>query len=110
MSSILGMALMIASCYFLGQNIIFTSHYYSVWWQQTPATLAVLSLLLGVASLTLWRQTMGNIGWGLIAVGIILVFFSGGVILQPTSMWTLLCSMFAFACGYQLLTRGRIRF
>ena len=110
MAKILGLALMIASIYFLGQNIVFTTQYYSNWWQKTTATVSVLSLLAGVASLTVWRREMGSFGWILICVGIVSVFLSGGVILQPTSLWTFLVSIFAFFSGYQLLTSGRIRF
>lgn len=109
MSTIVGLALIIASVYFLGQNIIFTTHYYYSWWQKTAATGSVLALLAGIGSLTFWRREMGNFGWILIALGIILVFVNGGVILQPTSLWTFCVSMVAFASGYQLLTRGRIR-
>jgi hypothetical protein len=49
MSTISGIALMIASVYFLGQNIVFTSHYYSSWWQGMPAAASVLALLAGFA-------------------------------------------------------------
>jgi hypothetical protein len=63
MFNIIGLALIIASVYFLGQNISFTTHYYYSWWQKIPATASVLALLGGIASLTFWRQTMGNLGW-----------------------------------------------
>jgi hypothetical protein len=110
MSTILGLALIIASVYFLGQNIVFTTHYYYDWWHKTTATVSVLALLAGVSSLTVWRREMGSFGWILIGIGIISVFLSGGVVLQPTSLWTFLVSMLAFFSGYQLLTSGRIRF
>jgi hypothetical protein len=110
MSTIVGFALIIASVYFLGQNISFTTHYYYSWWQKTAATGSILALLAGICSLTFWRREMGNFGWLLIAIGIILVFLNAGVILQPTSLWTFCVSMLAFASGYQLLTRGRIKF
>lgn len=107
-STILGWALIIASIYLLGQNIVFTTYY--SWWHKTTATVSVLALLAGVSSLTIWRREMGNLGWILIGIGIVSVFLSGGVVLQPTSLWTFLVSMFAFFSGYQLLTSGRIRF
>ena len=110
MSTILGLALIIVSIYFLGQNIIFTTHLYYSWWQKTSATASVLSLLAGISSVTFWRREMGSFGWILIAIGIVLVFINGSVILQPTSLWTFCVAMLAFASGYQLLTRGRIRF
>ncbi len=110
MAKICGLALIVVSIYFLGQDIEFTTHYYYNWWQKVPAAGSVISLMLGIASLTLWRQAMGNFGWIFIAIGIILVFLSAGVILQPTSLWKFFVAMLAFASGYQLLTSGRIRF
>jgi hypothetical protein len=109
-SKILGLALITASIYFLGQNIVFTTQYYYDWWHKTTATVSVLALLAGVTSLTVWRREMGSFGWIFIGVGIVSIFLSGGVILQPTSLWTFLVSLFAFFSGYQLLTSGRIRF
>jgi hypothetical protein len=108
MSTIIGLALIVASIYFLGENIIFTTYY--SWWHRTSATGSVLALMAGICSLTFWRREMGNFGWIFIALGIILVFLSGGVILQPTSLWKFCISMLAFASGYQLLTRGKIKF
>ncbi len=109
MSTICGLVLIVASIYFLGQNIVFTTYYYS-WWQKTSATGSVLALLAGIGSLTFWRREIGHFGWILIAIGIVLVFLSGGVILRPTSLWTFCVSMLAFSSGYQLLTRGKMRF
>jgi hypothetical protein len=43
MSKILGLALILASIYFLGQNITFTTHYYYSWWQKIPAAASVLT-------------------------------------------------------------------
>jgi hypothetical protein len=108
MSSIFGLALIVTSIYFLGQNIIFTTYY--SWWQRTSATASILALIGGIGSLTFWRREMGNFGLIFIAIGIILVFLSGGVVLRPTSLWTFFVSILAFASGYQLLTRGRIKF
>jgi hypothetical protein len=111
MSTILGLALITIGIYFLGQNIIFTTHsYYYSWWQKTSATASVLALVAGISSLTFWRRELGNFGWFFIAIGIILVFMNGAVILRPTSLWTFCVAMLAFASGYRLLTSGRIRF
>ncbi len=110
MAKICGLALILVSIYFLGQDIEFATHSYYNWWQKIPAAGSVISLMLGIGSLTLWRNTLGNFGWIFIAIGIIMVFLSAGVILQPTSLWKFFISMFAFASGYQLLTSGRIRF
>jgi hypothetical protein len=110
MSTILGLVLIIVSIYFLGQNILFTTHAYYSWWQKTSAAASVLALLAGISSLTFWRRELGSFGWIFIAIGIILVFMNGAVILRPTSLWTFFVAMLAFASGYQLLTSGRIRF
>lgn len=110
MSTILGLVLITVSIYFLGQNIIFTTHFYYSWWQKTSATASVLALLAGISSLTFWRRELGSFGWIFIAIGMILVFMNGSVILRPTSLWTFFVAMLAFASGDRLLTRGRIRF
>lgn len=110
MSTILGLVLIIASIYFLGQNIVFTTHYYYDWWHKISATGSVLCLLAGVGSLTLWQRQIGQLAWVFVAIGMILVFLSGGVILRPTSLWTFFVAMLSFASGYQLLTKGRMRF
>ncbi len=110
MSKILGLALILVGIYALSKQIDFTTQYYSSWLQKTSATASVLALLAGISSLTFWRRELGNFGWIFIAIGIILVFMNGAVILKPTSMWTFFVSMLAFASGYRLLTRGRIRF
>ena len=107
MSTFFGLALIIASIYFLGKDILFMT--YNSWWHRTSATGSVLALVAGISSLTFWRREMGNFGWIFIAIGIILVFASGGVVLKATSLWTFFVSMFAFASGYQLLTKGKIR-
>jgi hypothetical protein len=52
MSTILGLALIIVSIYFLGQNIVFTTHYYSDWGHKISAAGSVLCLVAGVCSLT----------------------------------------------------------
>jgi hypothetical protein len=110
MSTILGLALIIASVYFLGQNIVFTTHYYYDWGHKIAATGSVFCLLAGIGSLTFWQRQMGQFGWVLVAIGIIFVFLSSGVILRPTSLWTFFVAMLSFASGYQLLTKGRMRF
>jgi hypothetical protein len=109
LAKICGLGLIIVSIYFLGQDIHFATHTYYNWWQKIPAAGSIISLMLGIVSLTLWRQTMGNFGWIFIAIGIILVFLSSGVILQPTSLWKFLVAMLAFVSGYQLLSSGKIR-
>jgi hypothetical protein len=110
MSTILGLALIIVSIYFLGQNIVFTTHYYYDWGHKISAVGSVLCLVAGVCSLTLWRRQIGQLAWVFVAIGIILVFLSSGVILRPTSLWTFFVAMLSFASGYQLLTKGRMRF
>jgi hypothetical protein len=108
MSKLIGLALIVASIYFLGRDIMFVTTYHYSWWHKTSATGSVLALLAGISSLTFWRRQTGHFGWIFIAMGIVLVFLSGGVVLQPTSLWTFCVAMLSFASGYQLLTRGKI--
>jgi hypothetical protein len=86
MAKFIGLVLIVASIYFLGRDIMFVTTSYYSWWHKTAATGSVIALLAGISSLTFWRRQTGHFGWIFIALGIILVFLSGGVILRPTSL------------------------
>jgi hypothetical protein len=105
-----GLILLFTGLYFLGKNIIFASGYYSYFYRSLPATGSVLAIMGGVFSLVFFRRQTGNLGFILLSIGIVLVFLSGGVILQPTSLWNFLVSFTALAVGYKLLNEGRINF
>ena len=110
MSKALGILLLLGGVYFLGKDIIFTASYSPYFWQSIPAMGSVLAILGGVCSLVFFPRQTGYLGWGLLVLGIVLVFLSGGVFLRPTSLWNFFVAIVAMACGYQLLTSGRIRF
>lgn len=106
-SKLIGLALLVVGVYFLGQNVIFTTQTSVYWWRSIPATGSVLSILGGVLFLLYGRRSNSNIGWILVGLGILLVFLSGGVILRPTSLWSLFLALVSMVGGYQLLTTGR---
>lgn len=106
---LLGLVLVLVGIYFLGQNIVFTTQTAPYWWRDIPAAGSVIAILSGIMILLSSRDTK-ELGWGLVAVGIVLVFLSGGVVLRPTSLWTFFLSFVSMAGGYQLLTTGRINF
>ncbi len=106
----IGLLLLLIGIYYLGQNIIFTSTYYRYFYQSLPAVGSVLAIVGGVLTLVFFRRETGNFGWILLIIGIVLVFLSGGVILQPTSLWNFLVSFGTIAVGYKLLNEGRINF
>lgn len=108
---LLGLALIFAGVYFLGQNIIFTTRYSAYyWWRGIPATGSVLATLSGVLVLVLGRRSIKHLGWVLVGLGILMAFLSGGLVLQPTSLWSFFLAAIAMVSGYQLLTVGRVRF
>ena len=114
MSKLLGIALFILGIYFLGQDIIFASHYYPYswpyFWGDIPATGSVLAIMSGVICLLFFSRQTGTFGWILLGLGIVLVFLSGGVILKPTSLWNFFIAFAALAGGFQLMNQGRLRF
>jgi hypothetical protein len=110
MTKFLGIILLIAGIYFLGQNIIFATTYFPYYYRSLPATGSVLSLIAGIIALIFFRRESGNLGWILLGIGTVLVFLSGGVILKPTSLWNFFVSFSALAVGYRLLNDGRVRF
>ncbi|MGB3205652.1 MAG: hypothetical protein WBB28_11745 [Crinalium sp.] len=110
LNKLIGLALILLGIYFLGQNIIFTTHTYGYWWRNIPAGGSVISILAGILILLLAGREARDTGWILVGLGIVLVFLSGGVVLQPTSLWTFFLSFFSMIGGYKLLTRGRLDF
>ncbi|AFY53773.1 hypothetical protein Riv7116_1203 [Rivularia sp. PCC 7116] len=106
----IGLVLLLIGIYYLGQNIIFTSTYYQYFYKSLPAVGSVLAVIAGVLSLVFFRRETGNFGWILLTIGIVLVFLSGGVILQPTSLWNFFVSFSSIAVGYKFLNQGRINF
>jgi hypothetical protein len=103
-----GIALMLLSFYFLGQNIIFTSSIGRYWWIDMSAAGAVITLFLGVLSLVFGGRDLKNLGWGLLFVAILLVFVSAGVFLKPTSLWDFFLAVMSMVCGWNLFRTGRL--
>ncbi|MBD0363924.1 MAG: hypothetical protein ICV55_14320, partial [Coleofasciculus sp. C3-bin4] len=48
MARLLGILLLVVGIYFLGQNIIFTTHYSPYFWRDIPAAGSVLAIMGGV--------------------------------------------------------------
>lgn len=100
---LLGIGLILLGIYFLGKNIFFTTDAYPYFWKGIAADFSVLTLTCGVSSLFLLPRTLKFSGWILIFVGIISVFYSGRVILQPTSLWQFFVSICSILGGFKLL-------
>lgn len=109
LGKLVGLALVLAGIYFLGQNILFTTRISPYWWQDLSASGSVLAILAGIVTALYGDRSIRNAGWLLIALGILLVFVSGRVILQPTSLWTFFLSFVSLMAGFQLITTGRLR-
>ncbi|MEP0914559.1 hypothetical protein NDI45_27020 [Leptolyngbya sp. GB1-A1] len=107
---LLGLLLVLIGIYFLGQNIIFTTQIAFYWWRDISAAGSVLSLVSGVILLLYGGRGLKEWGWILLGLSILLVFVSGGVILRPTSLWTLFLSFVSLLAGFQLITTGRVSF
>ncbi|HEY9662216.1 MAG TPA: hypothetical protein V6C65_27490 [Allocoleopsis sp.] len=110
MSKLIGLALLLVGVYFLGQNIIFTTRLALFWWRDISAAGSVIAMVTGILLLFYGGRGIRETGWLLVGLGILLVFVSGGVILRPTSLWTLFLSLISLTGGYQLLTTGRLNF
>ncbi len=104
---LLGFGLLILGIYFLGRNIIFTTHVSPYWWRGIAANVSILSLMAGVLMLVFLPRRNKKIGWIPLVVGVVLVFVSSRMMLNPTSLWQFLLSFVSMAVGYQMLTTGR---
>jgi thiol:disulfide interchange protein len=105
-----GLMLMLLGLYFLGRNIFFTTSASGYWGAHISATGAVLSLMLGIWLVVCAGRRSRNLGWLLIGLGIVLVFMSSSIVLQPTSLWTFCAAFAASVSGYRLITVGRLSF
>ncbi len=100
---ILGLGLVLLGLYFLGQNIFFSTWGYGSWWGGVAASGSVLLLMGEVLCLVFLRGDGQTFGWFLLGLGIILVFFSGQVVLRPTNLWQFVLAFTALASGSKLL-------
>ncbi|BAY97898.1 hypothetical protein NIES37_18460 [Tolypothrix tenuis PCC 7101] len=107
---LIGLVLVFIGIYFFGQNIIFVSGYYSIFSRSLPATASVLAIMAGLITLMFFGREARNLGWGLLGLGLVLVFLSGGVFFRATSLWNLFVACAALVAGYKLLSQGRINF
>lgn len=105
---LIGLVLLLAGIYFLGQNIYFTTNVYPYWWRGIAADASILFLTSGIFMLFVLPRQGKALGWVALAIGILLVFFSSRAILNPTSLWQFCLSLACFTGGYQLLTTGRL--
>ncbi|NEQ44422.1 MAG: hypothetical protein F6K00_13035 [Leptolyngbya sp. SIOISBB] len=103
---LLGLALMILGVYFLGKNILLTTHPYS-WWRGIAADLSVISLCLGIFMTIFLRGEARVLGWIAIGFGIVFVFFSSRIVLSPTSLWQFCLALGSMSMGYKMMTTGR---
>jgi hypothetical protein len=110
LGKLIGLCLILVGIYFLGQNIIFTTQTAAYWWRDISAAGSVIAVVAGILILLYAPRGAKETGWLLVGLGILLVFVSGGVILRPTSLWTLFLAFVSLAGGYQLIRTGRIYF
>ncbi|NET31120.1 MAG: hypothetical protein F6K19_03860 [Cyanothece sp. SIO1E1] len=108
LTKLIGLALLLGGIYFLGQNILFTTQISPYWWRDISAASAVIAVTGGAISLMYFGRGAHSFGWVLVALGIVLVFVSGGVILRPTSLWTFFLAFVSLVAGFQLITTGRV--
>jgi len=104
---LIGFGLLIFGIYFLGQNIVFTTHSYGYWWRGIAANVSILAIVAGVLMLIYLPRRDRNLGWIPLIFGIVIVFFNGQAVLNPTSLWQFLISFISIALGYRMLTTGR---
>lgn len=108
-NALLGIALILLGIYFLGKNIVFTTHA-SPWWRSIAADVSVIALCIGVFALVLLPPPLRSFGWVAVVFGIVCVFASSRAILNPTSLWQFFLSLMAMGFGYKLLSHRRALF
>ncbi len=99
---LLGLTLIAIGLYWLGKDIILTTRS-AYGWQTIPAAGSVILLVGGLWVIFNVTTSDRNFGWIMLGGAIALIFMSGGVIVQPTSLWTFLVGFSALFSGYKLL-------
>ena len=107
---LIGLILIFTGLYFFSQNIIFVRGYYLPFFSRLPATISVLAIMAGGFTLVFFLGKASNLAWFLLLIGIVLVFFSGGVIFRATTLWNLFVAFASLTIGYKLFNKGRINF
>ncbi len=107
LGKLVGLVLVLAGIYFLGENIIFTTRIAGYWWRDISAAGSVIATIAGILMLLHGRGAK-ELGWILVILGVALVFINGNVILRPTSLWTFFLAFISLIGGYKLITTGRI--
>lgn len=98
-----GIGLVIYGIYQVGQSIFFTTRSSSFDWGGFPASTPVLIFLAGVLALLFIPGKLSNIGWGIIVVGIIIIFYNTSIIVSPVSLVQFLVAIAAMVGGLKLM-------
>lgn len=106
---LIGLALILLGVYFLGKNIFFTTNAYPYWWRGIAADTAIFLLFSGICLLVLMPLgAMKQLGWLFVIAGILCVFVSSRVVLNPTTLWQFFVAALSMMFGYRLFSTGRI--
>lgn len=106
---LLGFILFASGIYLVGKDISFTAQ--SLYgWERIPAAGSVISLLSGLWIVFTVRRRDRFIGWGLIGLGVALVFLSSGIVLRPVNLVTFLSAFALLFAGHKLMTQRRFNF
>jgi hypothetical protein len=106
----IGLVFLLVGIYFLGQNIIFTTNVSPFWWRDLSAAGSVLALTAGIIFLVFFRRAVGQLGWVLVGLGIMLVFVSGRVMRDANQPLVLLPGFCIPSCWVKARVAGRLEF
>ncbi|WP_338429591.1 hypothetical protein [Synechococcus elongatus] len=98
-----GICLVIYGIYQVGQSIFFTTKSSSFDWGGFPASTPVLIFLAGILALVFIPGKLSNIGWGIMVVGVILIFYNTSIIVSPVSLVQFLIATAAMVGGLKLM-------
>jgi hypothetical protein len=108
MRRIFGLILFFGGFWFIGQNIVFSSRISFFSWQGLAAGGSVALMVCGIVGFFFGSTSLRLASVAAIAASIIIIFLSGTVFIQPTSLAEVFLGLGAMGAGAALINNMNI--
>ncbi len=107
MIRLIGLGLFFFGFWFIGQNIIFTSQISFFTFRGIAAGGSIILLIGGISTYLFGSGSSRNAGLLMLFLSAVLIFMSGVIIINPTSLAEIFIGIAAMIFGGRMITSGR---